>query len=201
MQPTRRPPGEPDRLQVPGGHVAALRPAILDRHVYFKLEIPGFPQALSERWSRSAYSSDVSLPRKPITGNSDCCARTATGHAAAAPPRSVMNSRRFIRSPQIAGVDPIILLAVGHFVRHSEYAAQFLIRVKTGKAQCEQMFSALSVRADIGLMRSASQAQSSGEGPPPKRDSRAFRALPPPRRYTAPPQRRDSTTAGLTPPA
>jgi uncharacterized protein YchJ len=29
-----------------------------------------------------------------------CCARTASGHAAAAPPSSVMNSRRFIPSPR-----------------------------------------------------------------------------------------------------
>ena len=32
--------------------------------------------------------------RKPITGIAGCCARAASGHAAAAPPRSVMNSRR-----------------------------------------------------------------------------------------------------------
>ena len=32
--------------------------------------------------------------RKPITGIAGCCARAATGHAAAAPPSSVMNSRR-----------------------------------------------------------------------------------------------------------
>jgi uncharacterized protein YchJ len=29
------------------------------------------------------------------TGIADCCARAASGHAAAAPPMSVMNSRRF----------------------------------------------------------------------------------------------------------
>ena len=29
-----------------------------------------------------------------------CCARTASGHAAAAPPSSVMNSRRLIQSPR-----------------------------------------------------------------------------------------------------
>ncbi len=34
--------------------------------------------------------------RKPITGIAGCCARAAHGHVAAAPPRSVMNSRRFI---------------------------------------------------------------------------------------------------------
>ena len=37
----------------------------------------------------------------PITGIlfDDCCARAASGHAAAAPPRSVMNCRRLISSP------------------------------------------------------------------------------------------------------
>ena len=34
---------------------------------------------------------------------SDCCARAASGHAAAAPPSSVMNSRRLIRSPRRRG--------------------------------------------------------------------------------------------------
>jgi hypothetical protein len=32
----------------------------------------------------------------PIIGMADCCARAASGHAAAAPPSSVMKSRRFI---------------------------------------------------------------------------------------------------------
>jgi hypothetical protein len=35
------------------------------------------------------------LSRNLITGIAACCARTASGHAAAAPPRSDMNSRRF----------------------------------------------------------------------------------------------------------
>jgi hypothetical protein len=34
------------------------------------------------------------LRSKPTTGIADCCARAAIGHAAAAPPSSVMNSRR-----------------------------------------------------------------------------------------------------------
>jgi hypothetical protein len=33
---------------------------------------------------------------KAITGIIDCCARAAIGHEAAAPPSSVMNSRRLI---------------------------------------------------------------------------------------------------------
>jgi len=36
-------------------------------------------------------------------GIAGCCARAASGHAAAAPPRSVMNARRFIRSPRRRG--------------------------------------------------------------------------------------------------
>jgi hypothetical protein len=37
---------------------------------------------------------------KPTTGIADCCARAASGHAAAEPPTSVMNSRRLTRSPR-----------------------------------------------------------------------------------------------------
>jgi hypothetical protein len=40
----------------------------------------------------------VAAPRKPIVGIAFCCARAASGHAAAAPPRSVMNWRLFILS-------------------------------------------------------------------------------------------------------
>ena len=43
----------------------------------------------------------VVVPRNPMVGSFPaCCARAASGHAAAAPPSSVMNSRRFIRSPR-----------------------------------------------------------------------------------------------------
>jgi hypothetical protein len=37
------------------------------------------------------------LLRNPITGTAGCCARAASGHAAA-PPSSVMNSRRLMFS-------------------------------------------------------------------------------------------------------
>ena len=36
------------------------------------------------------------LLKYPITGNVGCCARTANGHPAAAPPTSVGKSRRLI---------------------------------------------------------------------------------------------------------
>ena len=49
--------------------------------------------------------SSVLLPlvNTPIRRIAGCCARAASGHAAAAPPSSVMNSRRFIRSPRRRG--------------------------------------------------------------------------------------------------
>ena len=76
--------------------VLALRPAILDRHV-LTLDIAGFLQALAERGHVSARirSGDAPL-RNPITGIAGCCARAASGHAAAAPPSSVTNSRRLM---------------------------------------------------------------------------------------------------------
>src|SRR5215211_5484594 len=45
--------------------------------------------------SRSPMASGDLVSRKPITGIADCCARAVSGHAAA-PPRSVMNSRRLM---------------------------------------------------------------------------------------------------------
>ena len=44
--------------------------------------------------NRCTASAAVVLLRNPITGIAGCCARAASGHAAAAPPSSVMNSRR-----------------------------------------------------------------------------------------------------------
>jgi len=54
--------------------------------------------AASRAWSTG------SLPAPPISTpirriRSVCCARAASGHVTAAPPSSVMKSRRFIRSP------------------------------------------------------------------------------------------------------
>jgi integrase/recombinase XerD len=43
----------------------------------------------------SAESSRAVLLRNPTTGIGYCCASAASGHATAAPPKSVMNSRRF----------------------------------------------------------------------------------------------------------
>ena len=72
-----------------------FRPAVFDRDV-LALDIAGLFEALAE--SRDSGSRDCAqaiwLLRNPITGIAGCCARAASGHAAAAPPSSVMNSRR-----------------------------------------------------------------------------------------------------------
>src|SRR3954471_4572642 len=44
--------------------------------------------------------SRASATRTPTTGMAGCCARAASGHVTAAPPRSVMSSRRLTRSPR-----------------------------------------------------------------------------------------------------
>ena len=49
---------------------------------------------------RLAYPAGDALLRNPITGIADGCAFAPTGHAAAALPSSVMNSRRLTRSPR-----------------------------------------------------------------------------------------------------
>jgi hypothetical protein len=46
---------------------------------------------------RADASSDRGLTR-PTTGIAGCCARAASGHAAVAPPMSVMTSRRPMQS-------------------------------------------------------------------------------------------------------
>src|SRR5260370_18215906 len=48
-------------------------------------------------------SSGDRLLKNPITGIAGCCACAASGHAAPAPPSSVMNSRLLIRSPRRRG--------------------------------------------------------------------------------------------------
>ena len=74
--------------------VLTLRPAVFDRHV-LALDIAGLLQALAKRAHAGPRTSSAdAASRNPITGIAGCCARAASGHAAAAPPSSVMNSRR-----------------------------------------------------------------------------------------------------------
>src|SRR5262245_12911373 len=83
--------------------VLVLRPAILD-HDILALDVAGFANALPECGQIArARSASAELLRNPITGIAGCCARAASGHAAAVPPSSVMNVRRLIRSPRRRG--------------------------------------------------------------------------------------------------
>src|SRR5262245_13928535 len=54
--------------------------------------------------NRSVNASGDLLSRNPITGIAGCCPRAGSGHAAAAPPSRVMNSRRFMPN---MGLPPI----------------------------------------------------------------------------------------------
>ena len=100
---SRPPDGEPDRPPAPAVDRIGPRPSGIrslrsgPRHSQL-LSGPGGMRA-----QRGAYRSASALLRNPITGIAGCCARAASGHAAAAPPSSVMNSRRFIRSPRRRG--------------------------------------------------------------------------------------------------
>ena len=63
------------------------------------LDEPRLGKALAKRrYQMHRGRADV-LRRIPITGIAGCCARAASGHAAAAPPISVMNSRRCMCPP------------------------------------------------------------------------------------------------------
>src|SRR5262249_40291424 len=53
------------------------------------------------------------LRGKPTTGVAACCARAANGHPAAAPPTSVMKSRRFTGCPSNRGFYPTMLTVHG----------------------------------------------------------------------------------------
>src|SRR6516165_9336943 len=52
------------------------------------------PLAIAERGYEKAIPLGEALYRSPTTGIASCCPRATSGHAAAAPPRSVMKSRR-----------------------------------------------------------------------------------------------------------
>ena len=74
--------------------VLTFRKAIFDRYV-LAFDIAGFFRPLRNATTKCAAVPDVELWRYPMTGLVGCCARAASGHAAA-PPKSMMNSRRFI---------------------------------------------------------------------------------------------------------
>ena len=84
---------------------ASLRPAVFDRNVT-TLDPAEFTQPPHKCGSPMTLSRSGRGPKNPMIGIfAGCCARAASGHAAA-PPSSVMNSRRFTRSPRRRGRAP-----------------------------------------------------------------------------------------------
>ena len=86
------PPADQIGCQVRQPVVLSVRPAVFDRDV-MALDKAGLAQTFAERRHVIAKARRP-VRRNPITGIAGCCARAASGHAAAAPPSSVMNSRR-----------------------------------------------------------------------------------------------------------
>src|SRR5262249_36489385 len=81
-------------------------------------------------------SAAEAASRSPITGIGCCCARAASGHAAA-PPTSVMNSRRLIVAPR----------GQNH-ARHRLTAIRVLERGE-GDVSCDQLFWAGDVGSGV----------------------------------------------------
>jgi hypothetical protein len=67
---------------------------VLDHNV-LALDKAAFGQSLAESDEEVHGILRRGELRKPTIGIAGCCARAASGHVAAAPPISVMNSRRF----------------------------------------------------------------------------------------------------------
>src|SRR5262249_49226723 len=72
--------------------VLALRPAVFDHYV-LALHIADLLQALPKFAQTVCQLSGDLWSRSPITGIAGCCARAASGQAAAVPPNRAMNSR------------------------------------------------------------------------------------------------------------
>src|SRR5262249_24708791 len=68
--------------------VLTFRPTVLDRHI-----LAPDKTGLTEAPPKCGQTMNVTL-RNPITGAAGCCARAASGQAAAAPPSVAKNFRR-----------------------------------------------------------------------------------------------------------
>ena len=84
-----------------------------------------------------ALGSSDTAPRNPITGIPGCCARAASGQAAA-PPSAAMNSRRLMNSPQAKGGHTTISLDAAVLCITAKFGGQCLIwviRVVAGQSR------------------------------------------------------------------
>src|SRR6516165_514391 len=84
----------------------------------------------------------------PTTGMAGCCARAASGHPAAAPPRNVMNSRRLTGRPLNQRVLPYH--AVGYIVHHGKFWVPMSALGQKRTLAHIHVMSALPPIADIG---------------------------------------------------
>ena len=98
FEPVGRHVGVPDRvLDVPVPEVVLQSPCVVA--IVGELEPTGMAQHVwvDREWRLGSLADAREMP---ITGIAACCARAASGHATAAPPNSVMNSRLLTRSPR-----------------------------------------------------------------------------------------------------
>src|SRR5215472_5155057 len=80
--------------------VLVFRPAIFDSDVA-AFDETCFVEAAPECRQLRRVCLRGCHARSPMTGIAGCCARAASGHAAAAPPSSVMNWRRFMSNMEL----------------------------------------------------------------------------------------------------
>jgi hypothetical protein len=76
-----------------------LSPSVIHREAV-TLGEAAIRKTLANEFKALFVSASEALPRIPITGSSACCARAASGHAAALP-SAAMNFRRRIASPKL----------------------------------------------------------------------------------------------------
>jgi hypothetical protein len=127
---------------------------------------------------RIVYRSGDALLRNPITGSDACCARVVSGHPAAAPPRSVLTSRRRSLTPSSgdgisAAQTSTLIVAETGIKTIAAVHGQCLRRVKRRNTRCEHTFSALPPTTDMRWLNRNNRANSghslgAARSPPPE---------------------------------
>jgi hypothetical protein len=89
--------------------------------------------------TRTSIPSAEATESHPITGIATGCARAASGHATAAPPRSVTNSRRLMELPilpRLPGELKAFTFGTTSVVHHSKIDTDWRLRVNTSRPAC-----------------------------------------------------------------
>jgi hypothetical protein len=102
-------PGHGDDADLPTSQVGRqfrkpIEPARQPIPTFWPSVLPVSARPRRKAWSTCSLDPGASGLRSPTTGIAGCCARAASGHAAAAPPSSVMNARRL--TPLIGFLPP-----------------------------------------------------------------------------------------------